>query len=374
MGKSNNSRPWYEIDDIDELDSPALLLYEDRIASNIDKAIQMVGHLDRLRPHVKTHKSGFVARMMMERGIHRFKCATIAEAEMLAMNGAKDVMLAHQPYLPKIDRLIQLAITYHQTRFSTIVDNEETAKHIGSAWSKMGKSSFPVYIDLDVGMNRTGINPEKALDLALNCQEINGIELVGLHVYDGHLRHPDISARNKACDQCFDLVKRLSAQLESQMGKKLSVVAGGSPTFPIHANRSDVECSPGTFIFWDWGYNRILKEQPFEFAALVLTRVLSKVSHDRICLDLGHKSIASENPFPRVQLLNAPEATQVGHSEEHLVLDVGDNSTFKVGEVYYGVPIHVCPTVALYDYGHLISQHRIKERIKITARRRMITI
>ena len=154
----------------------------------------------------------------------------------------------------------------------------------------------------------------------------------------------------------------------------MTIIAGGSPTFPIHAEREDIQCSPGTFILWDWGYGKILKEQPFESAALVFTRVLSKVSTDKICLDLGHKSIASENPFPRVHFLNQEGSQQVGHSEEHLVLDVGDNSSYTVGDVFYGIPKHVCPTVALYDEAHLVEKNIVVEKVNITSRKRRITI
>ena len=81
-----------------------------------------------------------------------------------------------------------------------------------------------------------------------------------------------------------------------------AVVVGGTPTFPLHAKRADVECSPGTAVFWDWGYTTRLPDMDFLPAALVLTRVISKPATNLLCLDLGHKAIASENPHPRVQL------------------------------------------------------------------------
>lgn len=75
---------WYEIDAIDQMDSPALVVYPKRILRNIEWAVQMAGGPDLLRPHVKTNKMAEVCRMMQDAGITRFKCATIAEAEMLA--------------------------------------------------------------------------------------------------------------------------------------------------------------------------------------------------------------------------------------------------------------------------------------------------
>src|SRR5580700_12067983 len=108
---------WYEIENMDELDTPALVVYPERVKQNIARAIGMVGDAARLRPHVKTHKSPAVTRLMMDAGIRRFKCATIAEAEMLAVEGAPDVLLAYQPVGPKVDRLVKLIRRYPGTKF-----------------------------------------------------------------------------------------------------------------------------------------------------------------------------------------------------------------------------------------------------------------
>src|SRR6476469_3327135 len=96
---------WYEIKNIDQVDSPALIIYADRVKENIKTLINSIDHVDRLRPHIKTHKSSEVSRMMLDAGINKFKCATIAEAEMLATAGAKDILLAYQPVGPKANRL-----------------------------------------------------------------------------------------------------------------------------------------------------------------------------------------------------------------------------------------------------------------------------
>src|ERR1700722_7771704 len=99
------SMSWYQIINMDELDTPALVVYPERVRQNIARAIAMVGDAARLRPHVKTHTSPAETRLMLDAGIRRVKCATIAGAEMLAVEGAPDVLLAYQPIGPKIGRL-----------------------------------------------------------------------------------------------------------------------------------------------------------------------------------------------------------------------------------------------------------------------------
>ena len=128
------------------------------------------------------------------------------------------------------------------------------------------------------------------------------------------------------------------------------IVAGGSPTYPIHARRTGVECSPGTFIYWDKGYADLCPEQAFISAAYLMTRVISLPDAEHLCLDLGHKSVAAENPLPlRVFFENAPELKPVGQSEEHLVVHAGLGHPYRVGDVLWGIPYHICPTVALYE-------------------------
>ncbi len=88
---------WYTVDGIDQIDSPALLVYADRAKENIRLLKSIVKEdVNRLRPHVKNNKMAEVCAMMMAEGITKFKCATIAEAEMLAVIHAPDILLSYQ--------------------------------------------------------------------------------------------------------------------------------------------------------------------------------------------------------------------------------------------------------------------------------------
>ncbi|RYF88060.1 MAG: D-TA family PLP-dependent enzyme, partial [Chitinophagaceae bacterium] len=118
---------WYEINNISTIDTPALVIYPDRVKRNIALVKTMIDDINRLRPHVKTNKSIEAVTLMMEAGINKFKCATIAEAEMLGMAKAPDVLLAYQPIGPKIDRLVALIKTFPATTFSCLVDNINSA-------------------------------------------------------------------------------------------------------------------------------------------------------------------------------------------------------------------------------------------------------
>jgi D-serine deaminase-like pyridoxal phosphate-dependent protein len=135
-----------------------------------------------------------------------------------------------------------------------------------------------------------------------------------------------------------------------------------------------VECSPGTCVFWDAGYTSKLPDIPFVPAALVLTRVVSKPGGNRLCLDLGHKAVAAEMPPPRVRFLNLADAVPVLHSEEHLVVETQRSSEFKVGDCLYGVPWHICPTVALHAEAVVVQRGRIIGRWPVAARGRGVSL
>lgn len=365
---------WFTINNIEEIDTPALVVYPERVVQNIRNAINMIDDVWRLRPHVKTNKTLEATELMLQAGITKFKCATIAEAEMLGMAQAPDVLLAYQPQGPKILRLIALIKKYSATRYSCLVDNAESANNLSNA-ALQNKIVLPVFIDVNVGMNRTGIEPDQCLKLYKHCASLPGINLVGLHAYDGHLHQPDFKVRSQVCNEAFSKVEELAANISKAGLANPIIVAGGSPTFPIHAKRKQIECSPGTFIFWDKGYELTCAEQPFVPAALVISRIISQPNPTTICLDLGHKSIASESELhKRVYFLNAPDFVFKGHSEEHLVVSVPEGHTYKIGDVFYGVPYHICPTVALYDSALIANEHMCKGEWKIIARDRKITI
>ena len=368
---------WYNVSNIAAIPSPTLLVYPDRIRENIRRALSIVGDPLRLRPHLKTHKCGEIIRMHLELGVTKFKCATIAEAEMAASAGAKDILLAAQLVGPNVNRFGELREKFPLTLFSTICDSLEICHELSNL-GKAQREPVRVYLDLNCGMDRTGIIPgPHALELYRTIAALPSLSAAGLHAYDGHIHDGDLATREKQFEAFNKTLVDFRTELLHQGLPVPTTVAGGTPTFALHARQNnrenDRECSPGTYVFWDFGYQRYT-DLDFQIAALVVTRIISNPAPNHLCLDLGHKSIASENPQPRVQFLNLPNATPVMHSEEHLVIKTHDTPDWNIGDVLYGVPRHICPTVALHDLCYPVVNGTAGEPWPIEARRRKITI
>ena len=181
---------------------------------------------------------------------------------------------------------------------------------------------------------------------------MKGIRPIGLHGYDGHIRDQGLESQKAALRRGIRNHREpMQKEIENQGQPIPLIVAGGSPTFSIHCQRKGIECSPGTFIYWDKGYLDLCPEQQFLPAALVLKPWSSHYTGEtRICIDLGHKSIAPENELSRrVYFLDQKPLVPIGQSEEHLVLEAGAQHGYKIGDLIYGMPYHICPTVALYE-------------------------
>ena len=370
--------PWYVLDNAADLPSPTLVLHRDRIEANLRQMVAIAGDAARLWPHVKTHKLPELIAWQVALGIVRFKCATIAEAEMVAgVAGVRRILLAVQPVGPQIDRLVRLAAAFPTIEWSAVVDDPGIVSSLRNAAAlRLPGRPLGIWIDVDVGQHRTGLAadrvPGELLDPIQAAEP--ALRLLGLHAYDGHLGITDRAERSRWADEGFGPVASLRSTLEAKMGRPMEVIAGGSPTFPLHAARANVSLSPGTTVLWDAGYAHKLPDLPFQPAAVLLSRVLSRPAPGQLCLDLGHKAVASEMPHPRTVFLNLPDAVAVSHSEEHLVVESPGADRFRVGDVVYSLPWHVCPTMALHQEVWLAENGRARSTWTVAARSRRLSI
>ena len=346
----------YRVQNVETIPSPSLVVYLPQVQYNIEHAIATVGgDVSKLRPHAKTHKTAEIIAMERDAGILKHKCATLREAEMLAQNGIEDILIAYQMVGPNVNRFASLQLKYPDADFKVVVDHQEMVTALSSAVAKYGLT-VKVMLDLDVGMNRTGIPVgDAAVDVYAQIEATEGLQPWGLHVYDGHIHDEDVADRKASCDKSLAQVEEMKDRLASKGLEVPLIVMGGTPTFPIYAETPGVEASPGTFVFHDYGYSTRYPDLGFTPAALLLSRVISIPTPHRITLDLGHKAIAADPEGVRGIVLDVDGAEVTTQHEEHWAVNVPDSSSMHIGQEIYVCPTHICPCVALHPFYYVVD-------------------
>ncbi len=367
----------YHIADTSQILSPGIVLFKDLVEQNIRQTIEIAGDAKRLRPHCKTHKMVEVAAMVTNAGVTKQKCATFAEAEMLVEAGATDIFLAYNPVGPNIARVVAFRRKYPEIAFSVTADHERPIRELGAACTA-AETSVNVLLDIDTDLHRTGISMnDEAIKLYGLINQMPGLNVNGLHCYDGHHHQPSAAERSAGVE---DLWSRISAFRDKLVAADLPVariVAGGTPSFPMWAKIGDpiLECSPGTCLLQDAGYGGNYTDLSFTPAALVLTRCISRPTTNRVTFDLGSKAIASDPPNGhRVVFPELPDAVAILQNEEHLVLETDRADEFQPGDELLAIPVHICPTTALHKAVTVIENGEVTESWSVIARDRKLSV
>lgn len=364
----------YRIEAADRIMTPALAIYPGIVDSNIDITLRLLGgDANRWRPHVKTAKLGFIMRRLAERGIENFKCSTSLELLTACENGAADVVVAYPLVGANARRVKEIAEQFPEARISALVESEETI----SAWCE---SSIGLFIDVNPGMNRTGIPEERASEIVELARTIEdaGQAFRGLHYYDGHLSSLDLAERERIAHQGYDHLMRIVDAFGRADIAIAEVITAGTPAFPCSLSYGGFtgagfvhRISPGTIVYNDCSS---LAQLPTEYgyrpAAVVVSTVVSRPSPGRFTCDAGHKTVSADAGVPTCAVLGEPGYSPSKPSEEHLPIDVSEGSGPSIGDVIYLVPRHICPTVNNFDHAVLVIGGTIVDLQRVTARGR----
>src|SRR5580700_4328954 len=367
--------PTYVVNGFDDILTPALLVYPEVIESNIDRTLHLLeGNADRWRAHIKTAKLAFTLKMLIARGVRNFKCATTLELLTACECGAADVLLAYPTVGANARRVRAIADQFPEIKISVLAENEDQIRQ----WQG---SRVGIFIDINSGMNRTGIEESRAADIQSLVETVakSGLPSRGLHYYDGHhggLSEPD---RLTAAHFGYDRLMAIIAILESAGHSIPEVITAGTPTFPAalaypgFRSASFVHrISPGTVVYGD---ATMLEQLPAAYgykpAVLVAARVVSHPRPAIVTCDGGHKAVSADAGVPTCVVLGHPELTGIGPSEEHLPFTVKDGAEPPpVGEILYLLPRHICPTVNMFDHALIIRNGAVASVERVTARGR----
>lgn len=360
----------YRLSDSSGVMTPALLIYPELVDRNIRATLAgLNGDANRWRPHVKTAKLGAIIRRLVEHGVVNFKCSTTLELLTSCQAGASDVLLAFSVMGANARRAIEIADQFPQTRVSVLVESGTQA----ASWHG---ADIGVFLDLNPGMDRTGITGERVSEIVAIAHAL-GPQFRGLHFYDGHISAPDLSERRRQGLKGYDDLLALVRAIEAKGVPVREVITSGTPATPVAIEHPGLasgnfvhRVSPGTVVYNDTSsLTQLPPEWGYVPAVVVLAAVLSHPLPNRVTCDAGHKSVSVDSGVPNCAVAGYPHLTPLKPSEEHLPIETAGGAALPaLGEHLYLIPRHVCPTVNNFDQALMVVNGEIVGVEKVTAR------
>lgn len=351
----------YQINEVEKIRTPRLLVFSDRVLRNIDSMKRLLEAFDppltvaQLCPHVKTHKSVWVTKKLLTAGISFFK-STLNEVKMLIESGAEAIFIAYP--LLETDAAEAAAVMSMNPNIQFYVQVSHP-RHVEILRS-LPQMRWNVFIDVNVGMNRTGLLPENAWPFFEKIVGLPNFSFAGIHAYDGHVHQPNVTERRQQAAQSMKQVINLVNQFYVNGCAPPMTMVAGTPAFLLDAEILSREqlptrllFSPGTWIYYDSLSNE-LWPGAFEIAAVLLAQVIDLPTTTTATLNIGHKRWAVDQGA--IDAFSIPGMKALHWSEEHTVVSVPGESQLDVGDYILMAPRHVCSTVNLWEHAAHIDE------------------
>lgn len=321
--------------------TPCFVVFEDALLHNLQVTAARCGGVQRLMPHIKTHRAGWIVARLVRSGIAAFKVATVAEAGMVLGAGAHRLVWAYPTVNPQhLADFLSLARQHPHAVLGALVDSPQGL----AAWRQVaGAGQWPpnlaLHVDLDPGMGRTGVAiGAGALELALGARATGSFG--GWHVYDGHIHDRDIDVRRARVAAVAATIRPLVAQ-GRDLGLSSEVIAGASYSFDLWPEDLATFVGPGSWAYSSAQHDAELPHLQWKPAAFVLATVVSRHG-SRVTLDAGSKAVSPDKPMPDRFRWDSPIVMM---NEEHAVVEA---EGLNVGDRVMLLPRHACTTAYLY--------------------------
>src|SRR5690606_30542362 len=347
---------------IDDIDTPAILIDLDRVEANLARAQAYAdGNGFALRPHIKTHRLPDLARRQVELGAKGITCQKLGEAEVMADAGLTDILITFNIIgTAKLDRLAAL---HDRIRIAVVTDNATVTEGYAARFTD-SDHPLDVMVECDTGPGRNGVqDPGQALAMARQIVAAPGLRFRGLMTY------PPKDA--KATGEWLADAKRVIEQAGIAVPE---VSSGGSPTlYSAHETESMTEYRPGTYIYSDRMQVAAGLGTLEDCALSVLMTVVSLPTETRAVLDGGSKALAADLCAApgHGHIVEYPDAIAAKLSEDHAVVDLSASAAKpQVGARVRVIPNHVCVVSNLFDKVHLMRGTVVEEVLNVAARGR----
>jgi len=330
---------------INQADTPVLWLNLDSFDRNVSKMKEFCNKNSVIwRPHVKASKSPDLALRLISCGAVGITCAKVSEAEVMVAGGVRDILIANEIVgATKISRLVEISKV---ARMCVACDDDENIQEISKAASD-SNVVIDVLVDINVGMDRCGVNLDKVPTLAKLVSDLPGVRLRGLMGYEGHVMGLDSVEKRDVSKDVSDLISLARANLQSE-GFDIEICSGGGTGNYWHsASLGGInELQAGGGALMDVKYMEQMKVPNHEFALFINAQIISTSVPGQIVVDSGWKTTGIHTGLPKV--VSHSNANVKALSAEHGIISIDSNQSFNHGERITLVPNYSDSTVLLH--------------------------
>ncbi|WP_257349811.1 alanine racemase [Pseudalkalibacillus decolorationis] len=356
--------------------TPYIVIDEKILLENIRKMAQLAKKQNvKLRPHIKTHKTPYIAKLQIAEGAVGITVAKISEAKVMASFGIDDIFIAY-PIVSSSKAKEVCELNDKLTNLIVCVDSIQGAKVL-SECAKAYQQSLLVRLEVDTGLERTGVDYEEAVNLAKQVAEMDNLTLQGIFTFKGAVYKGEATLdTDLAGNEEGELMVKLANELRKSGHNIEDISVGSTPTAAsVSAVDGVTEIRPGTYAFNDVMQVRFGVCRMEDCAAHVVSTVVSTPSQHRAVIDGGSKTFATDVQ-PNCSPLNIkgfgsivdyPDNEFVRMNEEHGVISTVC-SEMKIGQQLKIIPNHICSTINLHNFVYLKKDNDEYEKLTIEAR------
>lgn len=349
------------------VETPAMTIDYEQVMKNLERVQKLADSKGKkLRPHSKTHKIPYLARKQIQLGAVGVCVQKGTEAEIMFNGGIDDITISNEIVgRTKTDRVARLA--NEGCRITVAVDGLQGMSDLNDSAIMYGQT-IDVLLDIDLGMNRCGVLPEDAGNILEQHSKFSNIRFSGIMAYDGNVADPSAGVREEEVSREASVLMEIIEMYRGIIGEPEVVTVGATSTYNIWAGYDFItELQPGTYVYYDTRTTEYGASTLDELSMGVVATVMSKTHGNHAVLDAGYKSTSIDNGrFPGILMPSGKQAKVISMSEEHAVLDDGDE--LKVGDRVMMLPSHACTTTDQWDEAVVFNRGNSFEKWKILGR------
>ncbi len=352
-----------------ELETPCLVLDRKKLVNNL-ATMQTRAAPKQVRPHVKTHKCSTLAKLQIEAGCIGISAAKISEAEVLVEQKISGVLITSPVVATnKIARV--MTILQKDPSLTLVVDSRDNVRELNDAAKRAGKT-LNVLVDIDPGVNRTGVSYSDAVPFAAFVHNCSHLRLQGIQCYAGNLQH--ITKHGERREKTLTAMQLAAEQFRAFHENRLPchiLTGSGTGTYEDDVEIAEVtEVQPGSYTVMDMEYNNIEAEYHYLNALTLLTTVISTNHASHVTVDAGTKALyLDQHTNPKITSHPNLNYTWGGFGDEHGKITTEKNGSLpSVKTVLELIVPHCDPTINLYDQFYITEDDQVVDTWPIDMR------